>query len=138
LFFEKKTETGSNQPVSVRFGFLGKKPVQIGLAWFFRFWLGFLGFGSVFVGLARFFSGFFFVSVWFGTVRFFWFFAYKTETEPAGFFKILIGLIDFFFRFSFFSFFFSGFLNLINFSVFFLTPTINMLWEELGSRVRKW
>jgi len=138
LFFEKKPETGSNQPVSVRFGFLGKKPVQIGLAWFFRFWLGFLGFGSVFVGLARFFSGFFFVSVRFGTVRFFWFFAYKTETEPAGFFKILIGLIDFFFQFSFFSFFFSDFLNLINFSVFFLTPTINMLREELGSRVRKW
>jgi hypothetical protein len=66
LFFEKKTETGSNQPVSVRFGFLGKKPVQIGLAWFFRFWLGFLGFGSVFVGLARFFSGFF----CFGLVRY--------------------------------------------------------------------
>jgi hypothetical protein len=35
---------------SVRFGFLGKKPVQTGLARFFRFWLGFLGFGSVFSG----------------------------------------------------------------------------------------
>jgi hypothetical protein len=31
--------------VSVRFGFLGQKPVKIGLAWFFSF--------------ARFFSGFF-------------------------------------------------------------------------------
>jgi len=39
--FLKKTETGSNQPVSVWFGFLGKtrfKPV----------WLCFLGFGLVF------------------------------------------------------------------------------------------
>jgi len=118
-FFREKTSSN-------RFGLVF--PV---LAWFSRFWLGFCRFGSVFFR-------FFFVSVRFGTVRFFWFFAYKTETEPAGFFKILIGLIDFFFQFSFFSFFFSDFLNLINFSVFFLTPTINMLREELGSRVRKW
>jgi hypothetical protein len=54
IFFWKKTETGSNRPVSVWFGFLGKKPVQTGLARFFRFWLGFLGFS----GLARFFFGF--------------------------------------------------------------------------------
>jgi hypothetical protein len=46
---KKITETGSNRPVLIRFGFLGQKPVQIGLAqffgsvWFFRF-----GFGSVF------------------------------------------------------------------------------------------
>jgi hypothetical protein len=38
IFF-KKTETGSNRPVSVQF--LGQKPVQTGLAWFFWF-------GSVF------------------------------------------------------------------------------------------
>jgi len=31
-FLKKKTETGSNRPVSVRFGFFGKKPVQISLA----------------------------------------------------------------------------------------------------------
>jgi hypothetical protein len=50
-FFLKKTKTGSNRPVSVRFGFLGQKPVQTGLAQFFLFdsvfpvWLGFfLGF----------------------------------------------------------------------------------------------
>ena len=59
FFFEKKnrnrTETGSNQPVSVRFGFLGKKLVQTGLARFFSVWLGFFGFGSVFF---RFFVGF--------------------------------------------------------------------------------
>jgi hypothetical protein len=112
FFFEKKnrnrTETGSNRPVSVRFGsvFLGLKPVQTGLARFFRFWLGFLDFGSVFSvwlgfsGLARFFSGFLSVSVRFGSV--FRFLIYKTETEPAGFFKKLIGLIGFFFRFGFF------------------------------------
>jgi hypothetical protein len=47
--------------------FLGRKPVQTGLARFFRLWLGFFGlarffqFGSV---LAQFFSGFF--SVRFG------------------------------------------------------------------------
>jgi hypothetical protein len=75
IVFKKKnrnrTETGSNRPVSVRFGFLGQKPVQTGLPWFFRFGSVFsvfsvwLGFGSVFFG--------------FGSVRFF---AYKNETEP--------------------------------------------------------
>jgi hypothetical protein len=30
-----KTETGSNRPVSILFGFLGQKPVQTGLARFF-------------------------------------------------------------------------------------------------------
>ena len=68
FFFEKKNRnrvkpTGFG---SVRFGFLGQKPVQTGLARFsrffpvlarfFRFWLGFSG-------LARFFVGF-------GSVRF--------------------------------------------------------------------
>ena len=55
FFFEKKNRnrvkpTGFG---SVRFGFLGQKPVQTGLARFFRFWLGFLGFfrfGSVWLG----------------------------------------------------------------------------------------
>jgi hypothetical protein len=39
----KKTETGSNRPVSVRFGsiVLGQKPVQTGLTRFFRFGSGF-------------------------------------------------------------------------------------------------
>jgi len=63
VFFRAKT--GSN-----RFGSVF--PV---LARFFRF-------GSVFPVLARFFSGFLSVSVRFGSVRFFRFFAYKTETEP--------------------------------------------------------
>jgi len=60
----KKTETGSNRLVSVRFGFLGQKPVQTSLAWFFRFWLGFFGlawFWLDFSGFARFFLLFFFL-----------------------------------------------------------------------------
>jgi hypothetical protein len=72
---KKKTETESNRPVSVRF--FKVKPVQTGLARFFQFWLGFLGFsgfGSVWLGFFRFFVGF-------GSVRFFRFFGYKTETE---------------------------------------------------------
>jgi len=35
-FFLKKTET-ELKPVSIQFGFLGQKPVQTGLAWF---WIG--------------------------------------------------------------------------------------------------
>jgi hypothetical protein len=58
FFLFKKTETGSNQPVLVRFDFLGQKSVQTDWLSFFglaRFWLDFSG-------LARFF--FRFVSVW--------------------------------------------------------------------------
>jgi hypothetical protein len=95
----------------VRFGFLGQKPVQTGLARFFRFWLGcfrlwlgFFRFGSVFSVWLGFFSSFLSVSVRFGSVQFF---VYKTE--PTGFFKNLIGLIGFFFRFGFFGFFFPVF-----------------------------
>jgi hypothetical protein len=83
FFFEKKTETEPKpgQTNRFRFGFLGKKPVQTGLARFSQFWLGFSGFGSVFSVLARFFrfgsvfpvwlgffSGFLSVSVRFGSV----------------------------------------------------------------------
>jgi len=97
-FKKKKTKIGSNRPVSVRFGFLGQKPVQTSLPRFFqfgsvfsvfsgfgsvfRFGSVFSGFGSVFSVLARFFRfGSVFLSVFFcfGSVRFF---AYKTETEP--------------------------------------------------------
>ena len=72
IFLKKKIETRSNRPVSVRFGFLGKKPVQTGLARFFSVF-------PVFPVLARFFR---FGSVFFGFGSFFWFSAYKTETEP--------------------------------------------------------
>jgi hypothetical protein len=92
---KKKPKPNRNRVKPTGFGsvFLGKKPVQTGLARFFQFWLGFLDFGSVFSGLARFFrfgSVFFWFFVGFGSVRFFRFFAYKTETEPnqSGFSKI--------------------------------------------------
>jgi hypothetical protein len=68
---------------------------QFGLV--FLVWLGFFRFGS----------------------GFFWFFrfhAYKTETEPIGFFKILIGLIGFFYGLVFSVIFYPVF------SVFLLTP----------------
>ena len=87
FFFEKKTETGSNRPVSVRFGFLGQKPVQTGLARFSRFWLGFFRFWLGFFNLARFFSGFLSVSFRFGSVQFFRFFIYKTEPNRPVFSK---------------------------------------------------
>jgi hypothetical protein len=56
----------------VRSDFLGKKPVQTGLAQFFWFWLGFFGL-AWFFDLAR---------LWLDLARFFLFFSYKTETEP--------------------------------------------------------
>jgi hypothetical protein len=70
---KKKPKPGQTDRFRFGLDFLGRKPVQTGLARFFRFWLGFFGlvrffslarffqFGSV---LARFFSGFF--SVRFG------------------------------------------------------------------------
>ena len=50
IFLKKKTKTGSNRSVSVRFGFFREKT-----SWFKPVWLGFFGFGSVFSVLARFF-----------------------------------------------------------------------------------
>ena len=93
---QNRTETGSNRPVSVQFGFLGQKPVQTGLTRFSEFWLGF-------------FSGF--GSVWFGFFSFLLIKPKPNRTEPAGFFKILIG----FFYGSVFRLFFSDFLGLIGF-----------------------
>jgi hypothetical protein len=107
------------------------KPTGFGSVRFFRAKTGSNRFGSVFPVLARFFPVWLVFVVWlgfsglarvfflvfcrflFGSVRFFF---YKTETEPASFFKNLIG---FFFRFGFFDYFFSGFLSLIDFPVFF-------------------
>jgi hypothetical protein len=112
FFLKKKTET---EPKPTGFGsvrFFGKKPVQTGLARFSRFgsvfsgfgsvfsvWLGFSGLAQFWLGFAQFFFGFLSVSVRFG---FFGFLLIKpkpnrTRTEPAGFFKNLIGLIGFFF-----------------------------------------
>jgi len=47
-FKKKKTETGSNRPGLIRFGFLGQKPIQTGLAWFFS---GLVQFGFLVLGL---------------------------------------------------------------------------------------
>ena len=157
FFFEKKTETGSNRPVSVRFGFLGQKPVQTGLARFFQFWLGFLGFGSVFFGLARFFwfgsvlarffrfgSVFFRFFVSFGSVRL-GFFLIKPKPNLTGrFFQKFNRFNRFLFSVRFFQLFFSGFLGLIGFPVFLLTPkarhVFQVLSESLSSLfiVNKW
>jgi hypothetical protein len=136
FFFLKKPKPNWNRFKpngfgSVRFGFLEKKPVQTGLARFFQFdsvWLGFFRFGSVFsvwLGFDSvwlgFFSGFF--SIRFGSVFPVPGLKNRNRTEPVGFFKILIGLIDFFSRFGFFGYFFPGFLGLIGFSVFLNTPS---------------
>ena len=79
------------------------KPTGIGSVRFFRTKTGSNRFSSVcflFDSIC-----FLFFRFGFGSVRFF---AYKTETEPADFFKILIGLIDFFYSI-FFGYFFSVF-----------------------------
>jgi len=68
----KKTKTGSNQLVLVRFGFLNKNRFK-------AVWLGFFRFG-------------------FGSFQFFLFQIFKIKTEPVTFFKILI---NFFSRFNF-------------------------------------
>jgi len=117
FFYFKKTETGSNRPVSVRFGFLGKKPVQTGLDRFFWFWLGFLS-------LARFFwFGSVFFPVFSVSVRFFGFLLIKPKPNRTGrFFQNFNRFNRFFFRFGFFGYFFFNFLSLIGFSVFFVHP----------------
>ena len=104
-FFLKKPKpnrTGSNLLVLVRF-------------WFFRTKTGSDRFGSVFLVLTRFFrfgSVFFCLgSVWFGFFGF-------SETEPVGFFKILIG----FFHSSVFQLFFSRFSRFNLFFDFFSHP----------------
>jgi hypothetical protein len=113
FFFEKKPKPNRNWVKlagfgSVRFGFLGQKPVQTGLARFFWFWLGFFRFGSVFPVWLGFFLVF--CRFRFGSVRFF---GYKTETELnrpvfSKKKKIRFGFFGFFFRFSRFNWF-SGF-----------------------------
>ena len=136
FFLKKKPKPNRNRvkPTgfgSVRFGVFRAKT---GLARFFRFWLGFgsvfsgfgsvfsvwLGFGSIFPVWLGFFSDFLLVSVRFGSV--FLVFCYKTGTEPAGFFKNLIGLIGFFFSVRFFRLFFFRFSRFNWFSGFFAHP----------------
>jgi len=104
-FFLKKnrnrTETGSNQPVSVRFGFLEQKPVQTGLTQFSRFWLDFF---PVFSGS--------------GSVRFGFFGSKLKKPEPNRTGRFFQNFNRFFFTVRFFWLFFFGFLSLIDFSVF--------------------
>jgi hypothetical protein len=69
------------------------KPTDFSSVWFFKkkpVWLSFFSFALFFPVLLGFFS----ICSGLGSVWFFQFQAYKTE--PVGFFKILIGLIDFF------------------------------------------
>jgi hypothetical protein len=115
----KKKKTKPVQTYRFWFGFSGLARFFWSWLGFFRFWLSFCGlalffrFDSVFLvwldffGLAPFWLGFGSVfSLFFGLVRFFLFFAYKIETERAGFFKILIVFFTvWFFRLFFFRFF---------------------------------
>jgi len=129
FFFEKKTETGSNRPVSVRFGFFGQKPVQTGLARFFRVLARFFRvlarffrFGSVLARLARFCFWFF---VGFGSVRFgfFGFFVIKSNPIRTGrFFQKFNRFNRFFFSVRFFRLFFFRFYRFNRFSGFFAHP----------------
>ena len=94
--FKKKTETSSNRPVSVRF--LEQKPVETGLT---RFFPVFLGLGSVQFGFRL----------------------IKPKPNQTG--RFFQNFNRFFSWFGFFGYFFSGFLSLISFSVFLLTPRFN-------------
>ena len=118
--FKKKTETGSNRSVSVRFGFLEQKPVQTGLT---RFFSGLARFGSVFSSLARFFL------FGFGSVRFFRFQAYKTEPEPNR--SVFSKILSVFFHVLVFLNFFSSF---ISFFIFLLTPTTKHFLGHLATK----
>jgi high-affinity Fe2+/Pb2+ permease len=55
----------------------------------------------------------------------------RNRTEPVSFFKILIGLIGFFYSSVFSVNFFSGFLSLIGFSVFFSPLISNLLYQTI-------
>jgi len=111
FFLKKKPKPG--QTDRFRFGFLGKKPVQTGLARFFRFWLGFSLFGSVF-------SGFFSVSVRF---CFFGFLLIKPKPNRTGrFFQNFNRFNRFFFFSSVFSVIFFRFSRFNQFFGFFAHP----------------
>ena len=121
FFFEKKTETGSNRPVSVRF---------------FRAKTGSNRFGSVFLVLARFFpvlarffsvfSGFLSVSVWFG---FFSFLFIKPKPNRIG--RFFQKFNRFFFS-SVFRLFFFRFSRFNRFSGFFAHPYFQVLTRLPG------
>jgi hypothetical protein len=94
IFLKKTTETGLNQPVSVRIFRIKTSSNQFDLvlAWFFLVWLGFFRVFSVWVRFG-----------------FFGFRLIKLKLNRLVFFLILISLISFFSRFSFFGYFFRVF-----------------------------
>jgi hypothetical protein len=92
-FKKKKTETEPVQTDRFRFGFLGQKPVQTGLARFFLVWLGFF-------------------PVWLGSVQFgfFGFRLIKPKPNQTGqFFQNFNRFNQFFFTVQFFRLFFFRF-----------------------------
>ena len=105
FFLKKKPKPGQTDRFQFGSVFLGKKPVQTGLTRFFRFWLGFF---QVFCRFR------------FGSV-FFCFLFIKPKPNRTGRFFQNFNRFNRFFG-SVFSVFFSGFLGLISFSVFLLTP----------------
>ena len=68
FFLKKKTETGSNRPVSVQFGFFRAKTDSNRFGSVFPVLARFFRLGSVFPVWLGFFSGFLSVSVRFGSV----------------------------------------------------------------------
>ena len=94
----------------LKYIFLKKKP-KPGQTDRFRF-----GFGSVFFGLARFFR-----------FRFGFLLIKPKPNRTDRFFQNFNMFNRFFFSIQFLSYFFSDFLNLINFSVFFRTTTLDII-----------
>ena len=119
FFFEKKPKPNWNRVKPTGFGsvFLGQKPVQTGLAWFSRFWLGFFGLARFWLGLARFFFGFLSVSIRFG------FLFIKPKPNRTGrFFQKINRFNRFFFSVRFFRLIFFRFSRFNRFSGFFAHP----------------
>ena len=115
VFIKKNNQTEIKKPKPVqtdrfRFGFLGQKPAQTGLA---RFWLGFFSFGSVF---SWFGSGFFLVWVRFD---FFSFRLVKPKLNRTG--RFFQNYNRFFFMVWFFRLFFSQFARFNRFFGFFFS-----------------
>jgi len=125
----KPTGFGPGQTDRFRFGsvrFFREKTSSNRFGSVFWFWLGFFS-------LARFFRfGSVFFLFGFGSVRFgfFGFFLIKLKPNRTGrFFQNFNWFNRFFLWFGFFGCFFSGFLDLISFSVFLLIPNIRIILE---------
>ena len=117
IFLLKKTETGSNRQVSVRFFRTKTGSNRFGsvLAQFFPVWLGFFALVRFFASLTRFFFQFF--SVW---VRFYFFGFSLIKPKPNRTGWFFQNFNRFFFTVRFFWLFFFWFSWFFS---FFLTPT---------------